>query len=57
MHGDQPLPKDYVIFGKVTVGMETVDKIALAPVGPNSRGEFSKPVSPVRVTSAEVKEE
>ncbi|MCU0653666.1 MAG: peptidylprolyl isomerase [Candidatus Pacebacteria bacterium] len=28
MHKDTPLPKAYVIFGKVTAGLEVVDKIA-----------------------------
>lgn len=32
MHKDVPLPKAYVIFGKVTEGLEVVDKIAVLPV-------------------------
>jgi cyclophilin family peptidyl-prolyl cis-trans isomerase/phage shock protein PspC (stress-responsive transcriptional regulator) len=32
MHADYPLPLQYVIFGKVTSGMEVVDKIAELPV-------------------------
>jgi len=32
MHQDNPLPKNYVIFGKVTKGLDVVDTIAEAPV-------------------------
>jgi len=45
MHQSQPystLPPNYVIFGKVTEGMEVVDKIASVPTGP-----ADKPTSPV----------
>ena len=57
MHADYPLPKNYVIFGKVISGMDTVDKIASAPVVPNPMsGEPSKPVSPVKVLTATVEE-
>ncbi|MFA6416060.1 MAG: peptidylprolyl isomerase [Candidatus Paceibacterota bacterium] len=52
MHADVPLPKAYVIFGKVISGMETVDKIATAPV--KAGGENSSPINPVKVTSVEV---
>lgn len=57
MHADYPLPKNYVIFGHVTSGMDTVDKIANAPVTPNRySGEPSTPVSPVKVLSVAVAE-
>jgi len=54
MHKDYPLPKNYVIFGKVTSGIETVDKIATAEVATAFGGEKSKPVNPVKITSAEI---
>lgn len=57
IHQDNPLPKNYVIFGRVTAGMETVDKIATAAVTQNEAGEPSKPVDPVSITSIEVVEE
>lgn len=57
MHGDTPLPKNYVIFGKVTSGMDVVDKIATAQVRSSVSGEMSDPVAPVKITSAEIKEE
>lgn len=45
MHKDTPLPKDYVIFGKVIKGMGVVDKIAEAPVN----GET--PINPATIKS------
>ena len=57
MHGDNPLPKNYVIFGNVTKGLDVVDAIATAPVTLSPSGEESKPVSPVKVTSVDIKEQ
>lgn len=57
MHVDYPLPKNYVIFGKVIEGIETIDKIAQAPVNTSVSGENSKPVNPVTVTSIEIVEQ
>lgn len=56
MHGDVPLPKDYVIFGKVTKGMEVVDKIATAKVSMSPMGEMSVPVNPVHVEAVDIVE-
>lgn len=56
MHADNPLPKNYVIFGKVTAGMETVDTIAKSPVQASPMGEMSSPVTPVKVLSVDVLE-
>jgi cyclophilin family peptidyl-prolyl cis-trans isomerase len=55
MHADAGLPKNYVIFGEVTSGMEVVDKIATAPTEPG--GEGSKPVTPIEIRTVEVTEE
>lgn len=57
MHQDYALPKNYVIFGKVTKGIEVVDAIATAPVKPSFSGEMSSPVEPVMVKSVEIIEE
>ena len=57
MHQDYDLPKNYVIFGKVTSGMEAVDAIAEAPVKASATGENSTPVTPVKILSVEIKEE
>jgi len=56
MHQDYALSKDYVIFGHVIQGMDTVDKIATAPVAPSARGESSRPVNPVTVKSVDISE-
>jgi len=37
MHQDYSLPASYVIFGKVTAGLDVVDKIAELPTGANDR--------------------
>lgn len=55
MHADYPLPKDYVIFGKVSKGLEVVDKIATAETI-NQAGEKSKPVNPVKINKATIVE-
>jgi cyclophilin family peptidyl-prolyl cis-trans isomerase len=41
MHQDKDLPKNYVIFGKVSEGMDVVDKIAEAPITVSETGENS----------------
>lgn len=57
MHQDYALPKNYVIFGKVTKGIEVVDAIATAPVKSSFSGEMSTPVQPVVVQTVEIREE
>ncbi|MGI6278458.1 MAG: peptidylprolyl isomerase [Patescibacteria group bacterium] len=54
MHQDYQLPPDYVIFGQVVSGMETVDKIASSPVKSSPNGEASLPVDPVTITNIEI---
>lgn len=54
MHQDYDLPPNYVIFGKVVRGMETVDKIANAPTQASPGGEKSRPVNPVKVEKVEI---
>ncbi|MFA5872291.1 MAG: peptidylprolyl isomerase [Parcubacteria group bacterium] len=56
MHKDYDLPKSYVIFGHVSKGMDTVDKIAEAEVTVSSSGENSKPANPVKVESVNITE-
>lgn len=56
MHQDNPLPKNYVIFGEVISGIEVVDKIATANVAPSAMGEISSPVNPVKITEAVIEE-
>ncbi len=54
MHANAGLPKNYVIFGEVTKGMDVVDKIAEAPTEPG--GEGSKPVTPIEIRTVSVTE-
>lgn len=55
VHQDSPqLPKDYVIFGKVTGGIEVVNAIAEAETKPE--GEGSSPIKPVVIESIEITE-
>jgi cyclophilin family peptidyl-prolyl cis-trans isomerase len=56
MHQDTNLPKNYVIFGKVTNGLDVLDKIAEATVSANVNGEYSQPVDPVKILTVEIQE-
>jgi cyclophilin family peptidyl-prolyl cis-trans isomerase len=56
IHKDYDLPNSYVIFGHVSSGMGTVDKIATAETIDNGKGEKSKPVKPVVMNSVEIVE-
>lgn len=51
------LPKNYSIFGKVVEGQDVVQKIASVPVRPNSQGEPSSPVTPVRIETVTIDEQ
>ncbi|PIR43867.1 peptidylprolyl isomerase [candidate division WWE3 bacterium CG10_big_fil_rev_8_21_14_0_10_32_10] len=57
MHGNTPLPKNYVIFGNVVEGLDVVDKIAQSSVEMSPSGEMSKPVEPTVIESVEITEE
>jgi cyclophilin family peptidyl-prolyl cis-trans isomerase len=46
MHRDYPLPPNYVIFGRVTKGMDVVDALADTPTVMGPDGEDSKPATP-----------
>jgi cyclophilin family peptidyl-prolyl cis-trans isomerase len=48
------LPKSYTIFGKVTQGMDVVDKIAAAPQTPPDANGNTRPVDPVVINKATV---
>ena len=47
MHQDYRLPPAYVIFGRVTKGMEVVDALAETPTTRGNDGGMSQPLSPV----------
>lgn len=50
------LPKDYVIFGEITQGMDAVLKIAETPVEQSSSGENSKPKERIIIEKVEIVE-
>jgi len=45
MHDNYPLQADYVIFGKVTAGLDVVDAIANTPTTMGGDGSMSQPVT------------
>lgn len=60
MHQDNPLPPAYVIFGRVTSGMDVVDAIATDQVTMSPSGvdpSPSTPVNPTVIQSVEIIEE
>jgi len=56
MHADVPIDKVYVIFGQVLEGIEVVDAISTAPVGPNPGNpqEVSSPQEPITLNSVDI---
>lgn len=56
MTKDTPLPKNYVIFGKVAKGLDVLDKIAATPVERGFSGENSSPTEPVFIEKITVSE-
>ena len=57
MHQNYDLPKNYVIFGRVTEGLEVVDRIANSPTKLGPSGENSTPLEPVKVESVTITEQ
>jgi cyclophilin family peptidyl-prolyl cis-trans isomerase len=56
MHQDYALPKNYIIFGKVVEGLDTLDKIASAQVKASKYGELSSPLNPVKIVRVTITE-
>lgn len=56
MHEDYNLPKNYVIFGHVTQGLDVIDAIANQAVTTSSSGEPSKPVTPTTLKTVTIVE-
>jgi cyclophilin family peptidyl-prolyl cis-trans isomerase len=46
MHQDYPLPPDYVVFAKVTAGIEVVDMLANTSTSMGDDGQMSRPNIP-----------
>ncbi|QQE81346.1 peptidylprolyl isomerase [Alicyclobacillus sp. SO9] len=45
---------NYTVFGKVSKGMDVVQKLENTPVGRSSMGEMSKPEETVKINSVEI---
>jgi cyclophilin family peptidyl-prolyl cis-trans isomerase len=58
VHGDMRgrLDKKYTIFGRLTGGMDVLDRIAETPVKASRSGEMSTPVEPPRIESVAIEE-
>ncbi len=54
MHADYPLPPNYTIFGKLTGGLDVLDKIANTPVAASRSGEQSVPTQDVRIDAVTI---
>jgi len=55
MHEDFQLPPSYVIFAKVTSGLDAVDAIANTPTTLGMDGSMSKPVTPIVMKKVTIK--
>ncbi|MCZ7555922.1 MAG: peptidylprolyl isomerase [Bacteroidia bacterium] len=53
MHKDYQLPPLYTIFGRVTKGIETIDKIAAQPTAPGDRPKTNIPMKKVTIKTAD----
>jgi peptidylprolyl isomerase len=53
---ETPLPKNYVIFGKVIEGLEIVEKIGQSETVDNGYGEKSKPTQLTRIEKVTIEE-
>ena len=55
VHKDYPLPPSYTIFGKLTDGLDTLDKIASSPTG-QGKGGPDTPRTPITINSIKIDE-
>ncbi len=55
MHADYPLPPAYVIFAKVTGGLDVVDALANTPTTIGPDGGQSKPVTPPKIKKVTIR--
>jgi len=55
MHQDYPLPPSYVIFARVTNGLDVVDALAGVPTTLGGDGNMSQPVTPLKIKSITIR--
>ncbi len=54
MHQDYPMPAQYVIFGRVTRGMEVVDALAETPTERGPDRQMSQPLTPLVIKKVSI---
>ena len=55
MHADYPLAPNYVIFARVTSGLDVVDALASVPTTMGADGAMSRPVTPPKIVKVTVR--
>jgi len=55
LHETYPLPPRYVIFARVTDGMDVVDALAETPTTMGSDGGMSRPIAPPRIRTITIR--
>jgi cyclophilin family peptidyl-prolyl cis-trans isomerase len=55
LHQDYPLPPNYVIFARVTAGIDAVDALASSPTTLGADGEMSRPVTPAIIKKVTIR--
>ena len=55
MHADYPLPPNYVIFARVTKGLEVVDALADVPTRIGADGGMSQPLTPPTIKKVTIR--
>lgn len=55
MHDDYPLEPRYVIFAKVTDGLDVVDALASTPTTMGADGNMSRPIKPVHIKKVTIR--
>ncbi|MDJ0923399.1 MAG: peptidylprolyl isomerase [Acidimicrobiia bacterium] len=56
MFADAGLPPNYSVFGRVTEGFDTLERIAAIPLGPNAFGEVSVPLQTLYIEQISISE-
>jgi cyclophilin family peptidyl-prolyl cis-trans isomerase len=55
LHADYPLPPRYVIFARVTAGMDVVDALANTPTTMGADGGMSRPLTPPTIKKVTIR--
>ena len=55
LHQDYPLPPSYVIFARITGGLDAVDAIASTPTTVGGDGEMSRPLTPPMIKKVTIR--